>query len=217
MSIPLATLVALGLALLLNVEVRGVALFRAIVYLPSILPVVATSIVFVWLLNPETGLVNALLARVGVRGPDWLHDAAWALPSLVLMSLWSVGGAVVIYLAGLKDVPTYLYEAATMDGATLWQRTRRITLPMLTPVIFFNVVMATIGAFQTFTESYVVFNGTGGPDDSALLVSLYLWNRAWRYLDLGYASAMAWMLFLLTTAALAILFASQRRWVHDAR
>lgn len=215
MSVPLGAVVALGLALLLNANVRGVPVFRAIVYLPSILPTVATAIVFVWLLNPETGLVNVLLEKVGFKGPDWLHDAHWALPSLVLMGLWGVGGAVVIDLAGLKDIPVYLYEAATVDGASAWQRTRRITLPMLTPVLFFNVTMATIGALQAFTEAYVTTNG--GPDDSTLFVGLYLWQRAWRYLDLGYASAMAWILFLLTVAVLATLFASQRRWVQDGR
>ena len=215
-SVPLATLVALSLALLLNAEVRGVAVFRVIVYLPSILPAVAMSVVFVWLLNPETGLVNLLLGRVGVKGPDWLHDAHWAPWSLVLMGLWGVGGAVVIYLAGLKDVPRYLYEAAIVDGASVWQRTRRITLPMLTPVVFFNVTMATIGAFQAFTQAYIVTPG-GGPENSTLFVAVYLWQRAWRYLDLGYASAMAWMVFLLTVVALAALFATQRRWVTDAR
>ncbi len=215
MSIPVGTVVALGIALLLNANVRGVSVFRAIVYLPSILPTVATAIVFVWLLNPETGLVNVLLGRIGVRGPDWLHDTRWALPSLVFMGLWSVGGAVVIYLAGLKDVPTYLYEAAMVDGASAWQRACRITLPMLTPVVFFNVTMATIGSLQAFTEAYVTTGG--GPEDSTLFVALYLWQRAWRYLDLGYASAMAWILFLLTVAALAFLFATQRRWVYDGR
>lgn len=215
-AVPLATLVALTLALLLSANVRGVAVFRAIVYLPSILPVVATSIVFVWLLNPETGFVNLLLARVGVKGPDWLHDARWAPWSIVFMGLWGVGGAVVIYLAGLKDVPAYLYEAALVDGAGAWQRTRRITLPMLTPVIFFNVTMATIGAFQAFTESYIV-TPDGGPDNSTLFVAIYLWRRAWRYLDLGYASAMAWIVFLVTVVALGALFASQSRWVHDGR
>lgn len=215
-SVPLATLVALGLALLLNHNVRGVALFRAIVYLPSILPAVATSIVFVWLLNPETGLVNVALRQFGVEGPAWLGDAKWAPWSLVLISLWGVGGAVIIYLAGLKDVPLGLYEAATMDGANAWRRTRHITLPSLRPVVFFNVVMATITAFQAFTEPFVLFNGAGGPEDSGLFVSVYLWNRTWRYLDLGYASAMAWMLFAITVLALAALFAAQRRWGGDA-
>ena len=215
-SVPLTTLVALGLALLLNQNVRGVGLFRAIVYLPSILPAVATSIVFVWLLNPETGIVNVVLKRLGVTGPAWLNDPRWAPWSLVLIGLWGVGGAVVIYLAGLKDVPVSLHEAATVDGAGAWRRTVRITLPLLTPVVFFNVTMATIGAFQAFTQAYIL-SPTGGPEDSTLLISLYLWNRAWKYLDLGYASAMAWMVFALTVAALAALFASQRRWVHDAR
>ncbi len=212
-AVPLATFAALSLALLLNHKIRGVAVFRAIVYLPSILPAVATSIVFVWLLNPETGLVNVLLKRVGIEGPAWLQDPKWAPWSLVFMSLWGVGGAVVIYLAGLEDVPVALYEAATMDGANAWQRTKRITLPMLTPVIFFNVTMATLGALQSFTEAYIVTQG--GPEDSTLFVGLYLWIRAWKYLDLGYASAMAWMLFAIAVAVLAALFGTQKRWVRD--
>ena len=215
MFVPLSTLVTLAAALLLNHGVRGVGLARMVVYLPSILPAVATSVLFVWLMNPDSGPLNVMLGHVGVKGPNWLHDPHWALPALVLMALWGTGGAVVILLAGLKDVPADLYEAATMDGANAWQRTRRITLPLLTPVLFFNVTMATIGAFQAFTEAYVTTNG--GPEDSTMFVGLYLWRRAWTYLDLGYASAMAWILFLITVVALGGLLASQRLWVHDAR
>ncbi|HLK60565.1 MAG TPA: sugar ABC transporter permease [Chthonomonadaceae bacterium] len=211
-AVPLGVVLGVGLALLLNLNLRGMSLFRTIFYLPSIVPTIATAFVFLWILNPEIGLVNRLLKNFGIEGPAWLQDTAWAPWSLVLMSLWGVGGSMVIYLAGLKDIPTHLYEAAIIDGASPFQRLRHITLPMLTPVIFFNVVMGVIGAFQYFTEAYVMTRG--GPEDSTLFYALYLFQRAWRYLDMGYASAMAWILFLVVMVLTSLIFRSQRRWVH---
>ncbi|MCW3097986.1 MAG: sugar transporter permease, partial [Chthonomonadaceae bacterium] len=191
---------------------RGIGLFRTIFYLPSIVPTVATSVIFLWILNPEIGLVNGLLRNFGVVGPAWLEDKTWAPWSLVLMSIWGIGGSMVIYLAGLKDIPVHLYEAAIIDGASSLQRLRHITLPMLTPVIFFNVVMGVIGSFQYFTEAYVMTQG--GPEDSTLFYALYLFQRAWRYLDMGYASAMAWILFVVVMVMTILIFRTQRRWVH---
>lgn len=211
-AVPLTTAAAIGLALLLNMEVRGIAIFRAIFYLPSIVPAVAGSAVFIWLLNPTSGVINRSLDLVGITGPAWLSDVKWAPWSLVIMAVWGVGGAMVIYLAGLKDIPSGLYEAALLDGAGAFQRMRRITLPMLTPVIFFNVVMGTIGAFQTFTQAYIMT--AGGPENSTLFYALYLFNRAWRYLDMGYASAMAWVLFTIVVVLTIGLFSTQKRWVH---
>jgi multiple sugar transport system permease protein len=211
-AVPFGGVAGVGLALLLNLNLRGISLFRTIFYLPSVVPTVATSVIFLWILNPEIGLVNGLLKNVGIVGPAWLQDKAWAPWSLVLMSVWGAGGSMVIYLAGLKDIPTPLYEAAIIDGARAWQRLRHITLPMLTPVIFFNVVMGVIGAFQYFTEAYVMTQG--GPEDSTLFYALYLFQRAWRYLDMGYASAMAWILFLVVMALTSLIFRSQRKWVH---
>jgi multiple sugar transport system permease protein len=176
------------------------------------MPSVATSILFLWILNPEIGLLNGLLKRFGVIGPAWLQDKDWAPWSLVLMSLWGVGGSMVIYLAGLKDIPVHLYEAAVIDGANPLLRLRHVTLPMLSPVIFFNLVMGVIGAFQYFTESYIMTQG--GPEDSTLFYALYLFRRAWRYLDMGYACAMAWILFAVIMAVTGLLFRMQRRWVH---
>ena len=214
-SVPLSVVAGVGLALLLNVEIRGQSIFRTLFYLPSVLPQVATAVLFTWLLNPELGLVNGMLRLVGVQGPSWLQDAKWAPWTLVMLSVWGVGGGMVIYLAGLKDVPTYLYEAATLDGATPWQRLRAVTLPMLTPVIFYNVVMGTIGAFQTFTEAYVMTKG--GPDGSTTFYALYLFRRAWENLDMGYACAMAWVLFLGIATVTTLLFRGQRRWVNYDR
>ena len=211
-AVPLGVVGGVALALLLNCNVRGVAVYRTVLFLPSIVPAVASSVVFAWLLNPQIGLVNVILRSFGIVGPAWLADTKWALPSLIALALWGVGGSMVIYLAGLKDIPVGLYEAATLDGAGPWHRMRRITLPMLTPVIFFNLVMGVIGAFQTFTQAFIMTNG--GPEDSTSFYALYLFNRAWRYGDMGYASAMAWILFVIVVGVTAGLFRTQKKWVH---
>lgn len=212
-SVPLGVVFGVVLAMLLNANVKGIAVFRTIFYLPSIVPAVATSVLFIWLLNPNIGLINRLLGIVGIHGPAWLNTAPWAFYSIVMMALWGVGGSMVIYLAGLKDIPSYLYEAATLDGASGAMKIRHVTLPMLTPVIFFNLVMGIIHAFQTFTQAYVM-TPNGGPQDSTYFYSLYLYNRAWKYLDMGYASAMAWMLFIVIVILTTIVFRTQKRWVH---
>jgi multiple sugar transport system permease protein len=212
MAVPLGIVVGVSLALLLNVEIKGQALFRTIFYLPSIVPAVANAVVFSWLMNPEIGLINGLLRRVGIEGPAWLSDPHWALGSLVLMSIWGVGGSMVIYLAGLQDIPIHLYEAATLDGASSFQRLRWITLPLLTPVIFFNLVMGIIASFQYFTEAFIMTKG--GPEGSTTFYALYLFQRAWQYLDMGYACAMAWIVFVIVMVLTALVFRSQRRWVH---
>ena len=211
-TVPLGIVVGVGLALLLNQQIRGIRIYRTLFFLPSIAPTVANAMVFLWLLNAENGLVNRLLKTAGIEGPDWLNSTVWAPRSLILMTLWGIGGSMVIYLAGLKDIPSHLYEAATIDGAGALQRLRHITLPMLTPVIFFNLVMGVIGAFQYFTEAYVMTQG--GPEDSTLFYALYLFQRAWKYLDMGYASAMAWVLFLIVMGLTGFLFRTQRKWVH---
>jgi multiple sugar transport system permease protein len=204
-----------GLALLLDAKIKGLAVYRTLFFLPSIVPVVATSVLWIWLLNPQIGLVNTLLRLVGVEGPTWLASVAWSKPSLVFMGVWGVGGSMLIYLAGLKDIPASLYEAAVVDGANAWQRVRYVTLPMLTPVIFFNLVMGMIGAFQYFTQAYVMTQG--GPLDSTRFYALHLFFEAFQYLKMGYASAMAWVLFIIVVGVTALLFRSQHRWVHYGR
>jgi len=213
-AVPVGIAAGVGLALLLNLRVKGISVYRTVFYLPAIVPIVATTVVFMWLLNAQHGLVNQILHLFGVQGPNWLNSTTWAFWSLVMMSLWAVGGSMIIYLAGLKDIPVTLYEAATIDGASTWQRTRHITLPMLTPVIFFNLVMGIIHAFQYFAQAYIISKGLGGPEDSTHFFALYLFNRAWRYLDMGYASAMAWILFLIITVLTVIIFRTHKRWVH---
>ena len=212
LAVPLGAVAGVGLAVLLNQKVRGMSFFRAAFYVPSVVPTVATAVVFMWILNPEIGLVNGLLKQVGVKGPAYLQDPNTALLSLVAMSLWSVGGSMFIYLAGLKDIPAHLYEAAMMDGASAWQRMRTVTLPLLTPVILFNVVMSVIGSFQYFTEAYVMTQG--GPEQSTTFFALYLFQRAWQFLDLGYASAMAWILFAIVVTVTTVILRTQSKWVH---
>lgn len=211
-SVPLGIVVGVALALLLNVKTRAMALFRTILFMPSVMPVVATSVVFAWLLNPEIGLVNGLLSVVGLRGPAWLQDTAWAPWSLVFMSVWGVGGSMVIYLAGLKDIPQYLYEAAAIDGATGFSRLRHVTLPLLTPVIFFNLVMGVIGAFQYFTQAYIMTQG--GPEGSTTFYALYLFQRSWKYFDMGYACAMGWILFVVIMVITGVAFRLSGKWVY---
>jgi multiple sugar transport system permease protein len=215
LAVPLSIIFGVTLAMLLNAPIRGQSFYRTLFFLPSIVPTVATSVLWMWLLNPQSGLINSLLRLLGIEGPNWLTSVHWSKPSLVFMGLWGVGGTMIIYLAGLKDIPLTLYEAALVDGANFRQRLRHVTLPMLTPVIFFNLVMGLIAAFQYFTPAYVMTQG--GPVDSTLFYSLHLFYQAFRYLKLGYASAMAMLLFLIVTLITALLFRTQSRWVNYGR
>lgn len=211
-SVGLTTIVGICLAMLLNLNVRGMAFYRTIFYLPSVTPVVALSIVWLWLFNSQYGLINNALAAVGLPTVGWLSDPAWAKNALVLMSVWGVGGAVVIYLAGLQDIPQELYEAADIDGASGWQKSINVTIPLLSPVILFNVVTGMIGAFQYFTQAFIMTGG--GPGDSTMMYSLYLYFNAFRYFKMGYASAMAWILFIVVMLCTLLVFRSSTRWVH---
>jgi multiple sugar transport system permease protein len=214
-AVPLGTLNALGLALLLNQEVRGQAVFRTLFYLPSVVSGVATATIWLWLFNPSFGPVNLGLARLGVPHdllPGWLTDPQWALSVFVFMSLWGAGNAMLIYLAGLQGVPTHLYEAADLDGANAWVRFRHVTLPQLTPTLLFNLVMGVIGSFQTFTQSFIMTGG--GPKDATLFLVLYLYQKAFQQFQMGYASAMAWILFVIVMALTLVLLYTSKRWVY---
>lgn len=201
------------LALLMNQRgVRGMRGVRTIYYLPTILSGVAFVVVWMWLFHPEAGLINATLARVGIQGPRWLADPNTALTALWLMSLWGLGRTALIYLAGLKGIPQQLYEAAAMDGAGAWQSFRHVTLPMLTPTIFFNLVLSIIATFQTFTSAFVATNG--GPLDSTLFYVLYLYRKAFQELQMGYASALAWVLFLIILLLTLLVVRSGQWWVY---
>jgi multiple sugar transport system permease protein len=211
-ALGLGTTLAIALALALNTKIRGLSFYRTIYYLPSVTPAVAAAVLWIWVLDPQFGILNTFLYWLGLPSPGWLADPAWAKPALILMSLWSIGGTVVIYLAGLQDIPAELIEAAALDGATAGQRLWHITLPLLTPVIFFNVVTGLIGALQYFTQAYVMTRG--GPADATLFYALYLYESAFTYLKMGYASALAWILFLLIMGLTILIVSSSRRWVY---
>jgi len=228
-SVPCSIALGVLLAVMLSWKVRGQAVYRTIFFLPSVVPAVASSILWMWLLNPQSGLVNYVLSSIGLSAPGWFNstaEAAW-LPdwfagqggfgskdALVLMSLWGVGNFMIIYLAALGDIPPQLYEAAELDGAGPIRRFWHITLPLLSPVIFFNLVMGLIHAVQAFTQIYITSEGQGAPAGSTLMLSLYIFLAAFKYLDMGYASAMAWTLFVLVVLVTVGLFRSSRHWVY---
>ncbi|HDL77725.1 MAG TPA: sugar ABC transporter permease [Lentisphaerae bacterium] len=195
-SLPLCLVTSLLIAVMLNQRIIGRPLFRTIYFLPSLVPVVASAMIWLWILNGKYGILNYLLGLVGIQGPDWLADEKWTKPSLILMSIWGVGGSMVIYLAALQDVPRELYESALIDGANAWHKFIHITVPMISPVIYFNLIMGIIGALQVFAQPYIMFGG-GGPNRSALFYAVYLYQNAFDYYEMGFASAMAWVLFII--------------------
>ncbi|RED75703.1 MULTISPECIES: carbohydrate ABC transporter permease [Cohnella] len=211
-AVPLGIAFGFAIALLLNRKVKGLSMWRTIYYFPAILSGVAVSLMWMWVLNPDFGVINLLLSYVGIEGPGWIASPTWALPSLVIMSLWGAGGGMIIYLAGLQGIPTELYEAAEIDGCGRWRKLWQITVPMMTPVIFFNLIMGMIGAFQTFTEAYVITKG--GPDNATLFYAMYLYQNAFKFFKMGYASALAWVLFLIILLVTLFVFATSRRWVY---
>ena len=210
-GVPLHLLMALLAALAVNMNLRGIHFFRTAYYVPSLTPVVANSILWVWIFHPDWGLANAFLEWIGLEGLYWLQDPRLAKPALIVMSFWSIGGQMVILLAGLKGIPEELYEAASIDGANWWSRFWRITLPLLTPALFFNLIIAIIGAFQVFTQAYIMTEG--GPNYSTLFYLLYLFRAAFENFRMGYASAMAWVLFIIVLVFTTLQFMLSDRWV----
>ncbi len=211
-AVPLGIIIGLTIAMLLNQKILAMSLFRTIYYLPAVISGVAVAILWVWVLDPSMGLINILLEKIGVMGPLWLQDPKWSKPSLILMSTWGAGGGMVIYLAGLQGIPTELYEAAKIDGAGLWSQFNHITIPMMRPVIFFNLIMGMINALQVFTQPFIMTGG--GPLNSTLLYALYLYQKAFSFLQMGSASAMAWIMFLIIMGLTILIFKSSSRWVY---
>jgi multiple sugar transport system permease protein len=210
-------IVALGLALILNRVGKASGFFRTVFYLPSITPAVAIGTLWLWLLNPRVGLINRGLAVLGIQGPGWTTDPNWIKPGIALMALWSVGSTVIIYLAALRNVPEELYEAADIDGASAVSKFRFVTVPMISSAIFFTVIVNTIGALQIFTEVYTMYfgNQTNSAASSAgLFFNIYLFREAFEFLDMGYASAMAWILFIIILILTLIQLRVSRRWVY---
>ncbi len=212
-ALPVGLLIALSGALLLNSNVRGVSIYRTILYLPSLVPLVASAMLWLWLFNSKLGLINITLRALGIdEPPGWLTDPTWAMPALILMSFWGVGNTVVIFLAGLQDVPRDLYEAAEIDGASRFGQLIHVTLPVLSPVIFFNLIIAIIGSLQVFGAPFIMTGG--GPARATYFYTMYLYDHAFTFLNMGYASALAWVQLLIVLTLTGVAFWSSKRWVH---
>ena len=206
------TAIALFLAILLNQKVPGIPIFRAVFYLPSITAGVAVALVWIWIFNPQVGIFNHALRLIGIKGPTWIHSTQWVKPSLIIMSLFAVGPNMIILLAGLQGIPKELYEAAEIDGAGALQKFAGVTLPMLSPVLFFVIVISVVGSFQNFTEIRVMTRG--GPGESSNVLVWYLWENAFVYFQMGVASAVAWIIFILLMGLTGLQFRMGRRWVY---
>lgn len=211
LDLPLGLIASLAAAVLLNQKMRGVNVFRAIFYLPVLIPAIANILLWVWIFDKDAGILNVFMKLVGLPPQPWLTSELWSKPSLIFMNLWGLGGAMLIYLAGLKGVPIELHEAAKIDGASSWKAFWRITLPLLSPTILFQLVIGVIYEFQIFTQGYIL---GGGPNFSTTFYVLELFNNAFRYLKMGYASAMAWVLFAVVLVITLLVFRSTPYWVY---
>jgi multiple sugar transport system permease protein len=210
--LPISTVLAIGLALLLNTGIRGMTVYRIIFFVPSLVPMVAMCILWIWIFNPEYGILNYLLHLVGVKGPNWLGNPTWSKPAIILMGFWGVGNAVVIYLASLQEVPRSLYESADIDGCRWYHKVWHVTLPMISPIIFFNFIMGIIGTLQIFGTAYILTGG--GPMRSSLFYAMYIYDNAFRYLKMGYACAMAVILFFLILGLTYLFMRATKKHVH---
>jgi len=213
-SVPVNILLGIVIAMLLNAKIRGRGVYRTIFFIPTLVPVVATATVWRWLMNPNYGLFNNILGAFGLGPVPWLASTQWSKFSLVMIAAWGIGQAIVINLGGLQDISPEHYEAASIDGASAWQKATRITIPLLTPVIFYNVVMGVINALQTFTLPYALTGGEGSPTHSLTFYVMHLYNNAFGYMKMGYASAMAWILFLIILVLTLVIFRTSKKWVH---
>ena len=212
LNVPLNLVLGLFLALLLNQKVKGLSVFRTIFFLPSVTSGVAVSLLWMWIFNPRFGVINVLLKKIGIIGPLWLGSEAWAIPALIIMSIWGVGGGMLIYLGALQGIPTAFYEAATLDGAGAWKKFLHITVPMITPVLLLNLVMGVIVSFQVFTQAYVMTDG--GPNYATLFYVLYLYQQAFVWFNMGYAAALSWVLFLIILVFTVIILKTSSSWVY---
>lgn len=211
-GVPISLLISLSLALALNHDVRGIRVYRTLLYLPSIVPAVANSILWLWILQPQFGLLNSVLSMLKINGPMWLGDPAWSKPALILMGLWGVGPNIIIYLAGLKNIPSEFYDAAIVDGAVGWNLFRHITFPLLTPTIFYTLVIGVINTLQIFTQAFIMTGG--GPVESTYFFMLHLYNNAFAFFKMGYASALAWFLCIIIAIFTYIQFKIANYWVY---
>ncbi len=217
-GVPLTLLASFFCAVLLNLKVRGQSIYRVMYFLPSIVPTVASTILWMWILNPQTGILNTVLGYMGIDGPNWMTNPSWSKPGLILLGMWGMGGTIVIYLSGLQDVPTSLLEAAELDGASWWQRLWTVIVPMVSPITLFNLITGVISQFQYFAQAYVFrgFQGLGYPLNSTLFYSVYLYQNGFLWMKMGYASAMAWVLFLIILGCTLLLLRVSERFTYYA-
>jgi multiple sugar transport system permease protein len=219
LAIPLTLVTGFMVAILMNQKVRGISVYRTIWYLPTLVPAAAAAALWRWILNRDFGLLNNLLDVLGIPGPGWLVEPGLTIPALVMIGLWmGLGGTMLVFLAGLQGLPQHLYEAAEIDGAGTIGQFRHITVPMMSPIIFYNLVLGIIGSFQVFTIVYLIYTPTGsgsaGPEDSALMYMVFLYRNAFQYFNVGYAAALSWLLFLVIVGLTLVMFRLQRRWVY---
>lgn len=214
MSVPLTLLIALAVALLLNTEIRAVGLFRTLYYIPSVIPIVAGTIIFLWMLNTRFGVVNQLLLAVGLQPVRWLSNPDWVKPAMVLVSLWGFGAQMIIFLAALQDIPEQLYESVAIDGGGLWQRLRYVTVPLMTPTILFNLLVGIINGFQVFTTAYIMLGPSGGPLQSGLFYMMHIYNNAFRYFNMSYSAALSFVLFIIILVFTVVMLRTSNRWVY---
>lgn len=212
LSVPTGIIYSFLLAILLNRDVKGKAIFRTVFYLPSIVPIIAISFIWLWLLNPDLGLANEVLRSIGLPGSQWIFGEKSVVPSLALMNLWTTGGTMIIFLAGLQDIPKSLYEALEIDGGSKLNKLWSITIPMMTPTIFFNLIMGIINGFQVFSQAYVMTNG--GPNNASLFYVFYLYREAFQFSRMGSASAIAWVLFAIIMMLTFLVFKTSKKWVY---
>jgi multiple sugar transport system permease protein len=204
-GVPITTITAVGISIIMNhKELKVTGPFRVVFFIPTLVPTVVASLLWIWVMQPETGIINRLLGYIGIRGPGWLSSIFWSKPALIIMMIWTCGNAIIIYLAGLQDIPVSLYESASLDGAGFFSQTLFVTIPLLRSTILYNVVTLIINVFQWFAEPYIMTNG--GPDNSTMFYSLYLYQNAFSYFKMGYASAMAWILLLIALGIILVLF-----------
>jgi ABC-type sugar transport system permease subunit len=216
MVVPLSLVFALGVAMLVNSKLlAGRNVFRTLFYLPMQIPIVASTLVWIGVLHATTGWLNLSLGAIGIEGPNWLQSTTWVGPALVLMGLWGIGNMMLIFLAGLQGVPTELYDAAKVDGANTWASFRNVTLPLISPVLFYNLIISLIATFQYFTQAFIISNGRGDPDRATLFFNLNLYRQAFGFFNMGYASALAWVLVVIVLGLTIVLFRTSRTWVFE--
>ncbi|WP_054948817.1 carbohydrate ABC transporter permease [Numidum massiliense] len=214
-AVPINITLCLLIALTLNLKVKGIRYYRTLFYLPAVIPAVAMAMLWSWILNPEYGILNTMLGAIGLPEPAWLTDPLFTKPSLIIMGFWGTGAGALIFLAALQGIPRQYYEAAELDGANWWHRFRYITLPALSPITLFQLIMGLIGAFQIFTESFILMEGaSGGPDQSMLFYAVNLYQEAFGFLNMGYAAALAWILFIIVMLITIVIFRTSLRWVY---